>query len=202
LSKHGRCIGLLIIVVLARGVVSAAQIQAQLANVTIAYTSISPQYAPVWIAKEAGLFKNNGIDARLVYMRGGILATQALVSNDVNFISAGGGGVVDAVLGGAEIFIVASPINQEPQVLVAKKEIKEIVQLKGKRLAVNSLAGPSMLSLKMILAASGLDPDRDVSYLATGPSASRYGALQLGQVDATTLTPPFISGAQSGLHVF
>jgi ABC-type nitrate/sulfonate/bicarbonate transport system substrate-binding protein len=185
LSKHGRCIGLLIIVVLARGVVSAAQIQAQLANVTIAYTSISPQYAPVWIAKEAGLF-----------------ATQALVSNDVNFISAGGGGVVDAVLGGAEIFIVASPINQEPQVLVAKKEIKEIVQLKGKRLAVNSLAGPSMLSLKMILAASGLDPDRDVSYLATGPSASRYGALQLGQVDATTLTPPFISGAQSGLHVF
>ena len=34
-----------------------------------------------------------------------------------NFINAGGGGVVDAVLGGADIFIVASPINQEPQVL-------------------------------------------------------------------------------------
>ena len=49
-------------------------------------------------------------------MRGGILATQALVSNDVNFINAGGGGVVDAVLGGAEIYIVAAPINQEPQV--------------------------------------------------------------------------------------
>jgi NitT/TauT family transport system substrate-binding protein len=183
-------IGLLTIFLLSHGVVLAAQTQASHANVTIAYTSISPQYAPVWIAKEAGLFKNNGIDAQLVYMRGGILATQALVSNDVNFISAGGGGVVDAVLGGAEIFIVASPINQEPQVLVAKKEIKEIAQLKGKKLAVNSLAGPSMLSLKMILAASGLDPDRDVSYLATGPSASRYGALQLGQVDATTLRRP------------
>jgi ABC-type nitrate/sulfonate/bicarbonate transport system substrate-binding protein len=42
----------------------------------------------VWIAKEAGFFKRNGIDAHLVYMRGGILATQALVSNDVNFINA------------------------------------------------------------------------------------------------------------------
>ena len=195
-------IGLLTIFLLSPGVVLAAQTQAPRANVTIAYTSISPQYAPVWIAKEAGLFKNNGIDAQLVYMRGGILATQALVSNDVNFISAGGGGVVDAVLGGAEIFIVASPINQEPQVLVAKKEIKEIAQLKGKKLAVNSLAGPSILSLKMILAASGLDPDRDVSYLATGPSASRYGALQLGQVDATTLTPPFTSAARKAGYTF
>jgi NitT/TauT family transport system substrate-binding protein len=202
LLKYGCCIGLVVIVLLSRGVVLAAPAQSQPANVTIAYTSISPQYAPVWIAKEAGLFKNNGIDAQLVYMRGGILATQALVSNDVNFISAGGGGVVDAVLGGAEIFIVASPINQEPQVLVAKKEIKEIAQLKGKKLAVNSLAGPSMLSLKMILAASGLDPDRDVSYLATGPSASRYGALQLGQVDATTLTPPFTSAARKAGYTF
>src|SRR5262249_57469312 len=52
-----------------------------------------------------------------------------------------------------------------------------------------SVAGRWVLSLKMILAASGLDPDRDVSYLATGPSASRFAALQAGQVDATTLTP-------------
>jgi ABC-type nitrate/sulfonate/bicarbonate transport system substrate-binding protein len=202
LSKYGRCIGLLILFFSSHGVVFAVETQLPLANVTIAYTSISPQYAPVWIAKEAGFFKRNGINAQLVYMRGGIVATQALVSNDVNFINAGGGGVVDAVLGGADIFIVASPINQEPQVLVAKKEIKEIAQLKGKKLAVNSLAGPSILSLKMILAASGLDPDRDVSYLATGPSASRFGALQLGQVDATTLTPPFTSAARRAGYTF
>src|SRR5262245_10460073 len=49
--------------------------QEKLVNVTIAYTSISPQYAPVWIAKEAGIFKKNGINAQLVYMRGGIVAT-------------------------------------------------------------------------------------------------------------------------------
>ena len=202
MSKYGGWFELLFIWFLSSGIVFGAQLQAQLSNVTTAYTSISPQYAPVWIAKEAGFFKRNGIDAHLVYMRGGILATQALVSNDVNFINAGGGGVVDAVLGGAEIFIVASPINQEPQVLVASKEIREVAQLKGKKLAVNSLAGPSLLSLKMILAASGLDPDRDVSYLATGPSASRFAALQAGQVDATTLTPPFTAAARKAGYTF
>ena len=181
---------------LAANVAFAAQGSGQLANVTIAYTSVSPQYAPVWIAKEAGFFRRNGVSAQLVYMRGGVLVTQALVSNDVNFINAGGGGVVDAVLGGADIFMIASPINQEPQVLVAKKEIKDIRQLRGRRLAVNSLAGPAMLSLKMILGASGLDPERDVTYLATGPSASRYSALQLGQVEAATLAPPFTFAAR------
>ena len=119
--------------------------QEKLANVTIAYTSISPQYAPIWIAKEAGFFKKNGVNAQLVYMRGGVVATQALVSNNVTFINAGGGGVVDAALGGADIVIVACPIQQEPQVLVTNREIKEIAQLKGKKLAVNSLAGPAII---------------------------------------------------------
>ena len=156
LSNHGSGIVLFVLAWLSPSGVFAAQ--EKLVNVIIAYTSISPQYAPVWIAKEAGFFKKNGINAQLVYMRGGVVATQALVSNDVNFINAGGGGVVDAVLGGADIVIVACPINQEPQVLVTRREIKDLAQLKGKKFAVNSLAGPAMLSIK-----------NDARRLRTGP---------------------------------
>jgi NitT/TauT family transport system substrate-binding protein len=181
---------------------TAANAPAQLATISIAYTSISPQYSPVWIAKDAGIFKKNGVNVELVYMRGGVLATQALVSGDVQFINAGGGGVVDAVLGGADIFIIASPINQEPQVLVTRRDIKEVAQLKGKKIAVNSLAGPSILSLKMILAALGLDPDKDVGFLATGPSASRFAALSSGMVDATSLAPPFTLAARKAGYNF
>lgn len=187
---------------LTSGDASAASAPVQLPFVSIAYTSISPQYGPVWIARDAGIFRKNGVDAELVYMRGGVLATQALVSGDVQFINAGGGGVVDAVLGGADIFIIASPINQEPQVLITRKEIKEASQLKGKKIAVNSLAGPSILSLKMILAALGLDPDKDVSFLVTGPSSSRFGALSSGMVDATSLAPPFTLAARKAGYNF
>jgi len=195
---------LLLIIVFASQATSAAgaNAPAQLPPISIAYTSISPQYAPVWIAKEAGIFRKNGVNADLIYMRGGVLATQALVSGDVQFINAGGGGVVDAVLGGADIFIVASPINQEPQVLVTRKDIKEAAQLKGKKIAVNSLAGPSILSLKMILAALGLDPDKDVGFLVTGPSANRFGALSSGMVDATSLAPPFTLAARKAGYNF
>ena len=53
-----------------------------------------------------------------------------------------------------------------------------------------------------MLAASGLDPERDVNYLAVGPSSSRFGALQLGQVDATTLAPPFTFAARKAGYTF
>ena len=193
---------LVLIIAFASGGATAASAPAPLPAISIAYTSISPQYSPVWIAKESGIFRKNGVNADLIYMRGGVLATQALVSGDVQFINAGGGGVVDAVLGGADIFIIASPINQEPQVLVTRKEIKEPSQLRGKKIAVNSLAGPSILSLKMILAALGLDPEKDVSFLATGPSASRYAALSSGMVDATSLAPPFTLAARKAGYTF
>jgi len=54
LSKYRGWFELLFIWFLSSGIVFGAQLQAQLSNVTIAYTSISPQYAAVWIAKEAG----------------------------------------------------------------------------------------------------------------------------------------------------
>jgi len=63
-------------------------------------------------------------------------------------------------------------------------------------------AGPSILSLKMILAALGLDPDKDVGFLVTGPSASRFAALSSGMVDATSLAPPFTLAARKAGYNF
>ena len=83
MSKQSCARALLFFLLFARAVAFAAQSPAPLANVTIAYTLISPQYAPAWIAKETGIFRKYGINAQLVYMRGGILATQALVSKEV-----------------------------------------------------------------------------------------------------------------------
>ena len=58
------------------------------------------------------------------------------------------------------------------------------------------------MSLKMILAALGLDPDKDVSFLVTGPSANRFAALSAGMVDATSLAPPFTLAARKAGYNF
>jgi hypothetical protein len=40
-------------------------------NLRIAYTSIAVVYGPLWLTKEAGLFKKYNIDPEFVYIAGG-----------------------------------------------------------------------------------------------------------------------------------
>ena len=49
--------------------------------------------------------------------------------------------------------------------------------LKGKKIGVSSLGGMSTLVVREIVARSGLDPDRDVTYLSVGGSDTRSGAM-------------------------
>ncbi len=169
---------------------AAAEIKAQSRKVILAYTSISPSYAPAWIAKELKIFDRNGINAEVIYARGAVLATQALVGGDVSFIVAGVGAAVDATLAGADLVVLASPSVGSEAILVARKGVASPADLKGKKIAVGSLAGPALLTLKIILKSYGINSE-DVTYIVTGPTAPRYAALNSGAVDATLLTPPF-----------
>ncbi len=173
------------------------------AKYVIGYTTISFARAPVWIANDLGLYEKNGVDAEVVFLRGGTIGTQALISGSVSFIASSGSAAVEAILSGADLVIVAGYSNLLDQMLVTKKEIKNPAQLKGAKVALNSLSGGSILAIKIILSALGLDPDKDASYLALGDPASRFTALKSGLVDATVLTTPFNSIAKrAGYNVF
>lgn len=177
--------------------------QGNAARHVIGYTTISFARAPVWIANDLRLYEKNGVDAEVVFLRGGTIGTQALNGGSVSFIASSGSAAVEAILSGADLVILAGYSNLLDQVLVTKKEIKSPAQLKGGKVALNSLSGGSILAVKIILSALGLDPDKDVSYLALGDPASRFTALKSGAVDATVLTTPFNSIAKrAGYNIF
>ena len=181
----------------------AGRSNAQSSKVIIGYANFSPTYAPIWVAKEAGFFDKHGLNADLIFIRGGAMATQALVSRSFDFIIAGGVAAIEAALAGAEIVIVAVPANRMDQVLVARNEISHPTQLKGKKIAVNSLVGSAILAIKIMLQAVGLNPERDVTYVTSGDPATRVAALQSGLVDATGLSPPFtLTARRAGFNVF
>ena len=71
------------------GVVAAQELN-------MSYPGLTGESAPLWVAREAGLFKAQGIDAQLVYMEGGRLSIQSLLSNTTQFMSG------DAVSAGGE----------------------------------------------------------------------------------------------------
>jgi NitT/TauT family transport system substrate-binding protein len=169
----------------------------------IGYTTISFARAPVWIANDLRLYQKYNVDSEVVFLRGGSVGTQALISGSVSFIASSGSAAVEAILSGADLVILAGYSNLLDQMLVTKKEIKQPNQLKGARIGLNSLSGGSILAIKIILNALGLDADKEVSYLVLGDPASRLTALKAGAIDATVFTTPFNSIARrAGYNVF
>src|SRR5689334_5327389 len=53
-------------------------------RITVAYASISPSMAGVWMAKESGAFERHGLNVDLVYIASGSTAIQALVGGSVH----------------------------------------------------------------------------------------------------------------------
>ena len=53
-------------------------------RITVAYASISPSMAGVWMAKESGAFERHGLNVDLVYIASGATAIQALVGGSVH----------------------------------------------------------------------------------------------------------------------
>ena len=55
------------------------------------------------MAREAGYFKENGLDAKLVYMEGGRLSIQSLLSGSTQFMAGDAVSALTAVAGGAAV---------------------------------------------------------------------------------------------------
>ncbi|MEX0802949.1 MAG: ABC transporter substrate-binding protein, partial [Candidatus Binatia bacterium] len=97
----------------------------------IAYASISPNFAGLWVAKEAGAFEKHGLPADLVYIASGSVTVQAMMGGDVHLAIGASNAVVNAILRGAPLVAVGSVANRPGMVLWVQPEINKPEQLQG-----------------------------------------------------------------------
>jgi NitT/TauT family transport system substrate-binding protein len=136
-----------------------------------------------------GHFKQQGLDVKLITIRQSDVIIKATMAGELNFMSVIPTAILASVRG-LPIRTIAVNVDNAPYVLVGRPQIKSMSDLKGKKIAVSSLGGMSTLVVREIVARSGLDPDRDVTYLAVGGSETRSGAMGAGFVDAALMTIP------------
>ena len=154
----------------------------------MSYPGLTGESAPLWIAKEAGLFRDYGIDAQLIYMEGGRLSIQSLLSNSTQFMTGDAVSALSAIAGGADIVLLASAKNVLPYVFAVSKDIRRPQELKGKIIATSQIGGRAGEIARMVIRNTGLDPDKDVTYLAVGGTVSRLAALSTGKVHAAPIS--------------
>jgi NitT/TauT family transport system substrate-binding protein len=161
-----------------------ASAQTQLRYVPVGIPTVSISSGSFIIAKEAGFYKDEGLNVDLVVMRGAP-AVQALIGGTVPFASSGGAGLLP-IIRGAPLRVIFTTYVRPMFWLYSKPEIKSIEELKGKKVGVSSIgSGPDSL-LRILLKKYNLD-GRDVAILATGPGPARYFALKAGATDAAVL---------------
>lgn len=159
----------------------------ELKKIKIGYPAISYNQIHIWIAKDAGLFRKHGLDAEIVFFRGGQMATQALVAGDPPIVNIGT--VVQAGLQGHDVVLIASSENAYNYSVVARPGISRVEQLKGKRLGVSGFGSASHNASLILLKKFNLEPNKDVALVVAGPTSERLSAVEGGRIDATLLTP-------------
>ena len=174
----------LLIVVVAVGATAEAQ---ELKRIKMGYPAISYNQVHIWVAKDAGLFKKQGLDAEVIFFRGGQIATQALVAGDPPIVNIGT--VVQAGLQGHDVVLIASSESAYNYSVVARPGVAKIEQLKGKRLGVSGFGSASHNAALILLKKFNLEPNKDVAVVVAGPTMERLAAVDAGRIDATILTP-------------
>lgn len=158
-----------------------------LKKITIGYPAISYNQIHIWVAKDAGLFRKYGLDAEIIFFRGGQLATQALVAGDPPIVNIGT--VVQAGLQGHDIVLIASSESAYNYSLVARPAITKVEQLKGKGLGISGFGSASYNAALILLRKFGLEPNKDVVLAVTGGTTERLAAVDAGKTEATLVTP-------------
>jgi len=172
-----------------------------LEKLIIAYSAISPFQVIVKVAEDSGIFNKNGLDAKLVFIEGGSRGAQALLAGEVPFVVADGSSAVTSRLAGADTVIILGLVNTFPYTLISAPEIKDVAQLRGKKVAISRFGSATDVATRVALRKVGLNADRDVTVLQIGAQNARFAALKAGSVDAAVITPPFtLTARKLGFH--
>src|SRR5262249_56199668 len=163
--------------------------QVPLKKVRMGSSSTNVSFLALYTAFHRGFFKDEGIDLEIIYMPDNLGST-AVKSGDIDYNGAVTG-TIGAAVRGQPMKVLLFTVAKAFLFLVSKKEIKDVKQLRGKKIAGSSPGGSATLIAEKVLKHYGLEPGRDVSLLPMGGSAAgRYAVLETGSVGASFLSVP------------
>src|SRR5262249_61956370 len=80
-------------------------------SIKVPFVSMSGFQTPLWLGEKAGGFRRNQLEVQLIYMPGGSLIVQTLLSGDVGIASLAPPSAISAWTKGAELVLVAGGIE-------------------------------------------------------------------------------------------
>jgi NitT/TauT family transport system substrate-binding protein len=169
-------------------------------NIVVSYAQPSGAFTPIWVAYEAGLFKNHGLNANLQLLTPQVSA-QAVISEEVDFYT-DGPDLINARLRGGQVKYFGGTMQQLVFQIWGAKELKSIQELKGKTIAASTPRAALDTATREALKKNGLVPDRDVQILYVQTVPAILSSVLGGKTAAGTLSAPnTLKAKESGLNM-
>jgi len=185
----------LVVLIVVLGCVGIADLaDAQLQKVRITISSRSNTSVPYYVAVSKGFFREEGLDVEVIQANPR-LGVMALMNGDVyftgTFVS-----TVRGILSGFPLKIILVSVKRGVYYLIAHSSVKDLNDLKGKRLGVSSIRGSDHMVAEELFRSKGFNPAQ-LQPVALGDTSVRLQSVLTGAVEVTALSPPHDLMAQN-----
>lgn len=196
-------------VIIATAALTAA---AQPAKAKLALPAVSILFAPVYIAQDAGYFKDAGVEVELSQLAGPA-ALNALIGGSSDFTTIAGLIQLRAAQRGQKTLAIAGlQENATTEIVLSAATVERLASaktpmdraraLKGLTLAVDAANGLPHAYLRFVARQAGIDADRDIRLVFIAPPGMD-AALQKKEVDGFVFSSPFtLEAVRRGAHLW
>jgi NitT/TauT family transport system substrate-binding protein len=160
-------------------------------KIVIAYPSRSIASIDLYIAQERGFFRQEGLLADMVQVRGNI-AVSALLSGEAHGINNVGTLIRAMERSDLPAKVVSQSLKKNLFWLVTKPEIKSIRDLKGKIFGTTTFGGSQHMAALRLLQKGDLDPEKDITVVIGGDVPAQLQSLVSGAIQLAALSPPTV----------
>ncbi|HVR15840.1 MAG TPA: ABC transporter substrate-binding protein, partial [Candidatus Limnocylindrales bacterium] len=144
---------------------------------------------PIYLGAKKGVFSKYGLSVEVIATRNEQMNMQALMSDSVQFLTSSSTGLFYLGKQGLDAVGLASWNNSSPYSLASRIKIKELKELKGRKIASSGAGGRADAYIGFMLAQVGLDYRTDALIIPlSGGSAVRLAAVVSGNLDATLIS--------------
>jgi ABC-type nitrate/sulfonate/bicarbonate transport system substrate-binding protein len=171
--------------------------------IRLATCAISGGFMHLYTALDNHLFDKYGLKPEFLLVRGAGVSVAALTSNELQFLYCTADAIIPSLAAGAEAKMIASPLVGLPWVMIARKEIRRIEELKGKIFIATRPGGTPDTLIRVLMKRLNFSADDlRIRHIGGAGQTEVYNALLQDLGHATMVTPPLDARAKrDGLNV-
>jgi NitT/TauT family transport system substrate-binding protein len=158
-------------------------------KIRIGYAARAVTHSVPFIAKEAGFFRDEGLDVEVVRTAGAV-SPMALISGDTDFATMSAYLLIPVSVKNNDVVMLAGLTRYASMVFTARPEIRTAKDLVGGVVGLQRPGDAYEKNARTALQHLGLNPDKDVKLLYLGSNEAMWLALDARRVQATVISPP------------